>query len=62
MPKYGNFEIEPYVNEPKFYIGNFDFRVLNVLQIRPPGGGKTIYVQLLELWPLAKFYAQIWQF
>ncbi len=30
--------------------------------ISTPCGRKRVYVQLLGLWPLAKFHAQIWQF
>ncbi len=30
--------------------------------ILTPWGRKTVYMQLLELWQLAKFHAQIWLF
>ncbi len=30
--------------------------------ISSPWGRKREYVQLLALWPMAKFHAQIWQF
>ncbi len=31
-------------------------------EIWDSGGSLGIYVQLLELWPMTKFHAQIWQF
>ncbi len=30
--------------------------------ILTPWGRRTVYVQLLELWPMAKFHTMIWQF
>ncbi len=56
MPKYGNFENQP--------VSRKLLRVVSakISSILTPWGRKNYYVQLLALWPLAKFHAQIWQF
>ncbi len=37
-------------------------RRAKISSISTPWGRKRLYVQLLALWPMAKFHAQIWQF
>ncbi len=44
------------------YLGKRDVRRAKISSISIPWGRKKVYVQLLELWPMAKFHAQIWQF
>ncbi len=36
-------------------------RRAKITPISPPWGRRSVHVQVLELWPLAKFHAQIWQ-
>ena len=53
VPKYGTFENRP-ISE----------KLLSVEQQAQfqPHGIEREYVQLLALWPMAKFHVQIWQF
>ncbi len=55
MPKYDNFE------NSMASISETAAHRAKISSISTPCGRKRIYVQLLELWPLAKFYAQLWQ-
>ena len=43
-------------------ISDTDARRAKISFILTPWGRNRVYVQLLELWPMAKFHAQIWQF
>ncbi len=55
MPQYGNFEIRA-VSWKQLHIER------EWAQFRLHGVERGLYVQLLELCPLARFHAQIWQF
>ena len=54
IPKYGTFENGP-VSQKPLHIEQ------KVSLISTPWDRKKVYVQLLEILPMAKFHAQIWQ-
>ncbi len=54
MPKYGNFE--------KWPVSRTSASMAKISSISTSWGRKTVCVQLLELWPLGKFHAQLWHY